>query len=507
MNNSLRYTQYMIQLCKKKFQLVSEELAIESAVPTVTPDAVEVEPLTAKKSKQTKKQMEQQAEAERAAEEEKRREQEEREESSTEMREEVSALTAVIFKYLASTVPALRPVALSALLCITRAAVSTPNTDPHCRSSISSSLQIAFKEFTSKKNSRLNPKIFEELIQRFPDFCVASFLPDLISSCEGAKTSFLRSECCRFLGDILKRHKSLQAVTVETLDHSLMSIVTTLAGALSFNFSTSSSAVKDKEQDESADKPGKSKKNKKSKKGEAGATEESKEEVVTAAASSGKSSTGDEKEKEKGTRAKRLKPLLLCAKELANLLKTAPRATGGGKEESRAEALRTLLSCMRSEGVSSSSNSPAVVRMVDQVVHLLTASSNSAGGGAGAAVDKKIASATVENSLKDKSSGTREKKQKKVAREDKMVMAEGQAEQEDDDEEFPVGEYVAAGAKGPKFKSKKGTKKEAEADKQEILDVAEKQLIRRMNDDKRQRLETEETERDVEVEKKRKWHE
>jgi hypothetical protein len=485
--------------------LVSDELAIVSSVPSVTPDAVGIEPVTPKKAKQTKKQIEQQAEIERAAEEEKKREQEEREVSSIEMREEVSALTAVIFKYLASTVPALRPVALSALLCITRAAVSTPNTDQHCRSSISSSLQIAFREFTSKKNSRLNPKIFEELIQRFPDFCVASFLPDLISSCEGAKTSFLRSECCKFLGDILKRHKSLQAATVETLDLSLMSIVTTLGGALSFNFSTSTSAVKLKEQEETADKPEKSKKSKK--KGEAGASEENKLEVVTGAASSSKASTGVEKEKEKETRAKRLKPLLLCAKELANLLKTAPRSTGGGKEESRAEALKTLLSCMRSEGVSSSSNSPAVVRMVDQVVHLLTASSSTAGAGAGAAVDKKVASTTVEKTLKDKNAKTTEKKQKREARDDKMVMAEGQAEQEDDDEEFPVGEYVEAGAKGPKFKSKKGTKKEAEADKQEILDVAEKQLIRRMNDDKRQRVETEETERDVEVEKKRKWHE
>lgn len=485
-----------------------------SVVSSVTPDAVEVEvePVTAKKVKQTKKQIEQQAETERAAEEEQKREQEEREVSSTEMREEVSALTAVIFKYLASTVPALRPVALSALLCITRAAVSTPNTDQHCRSSISSALQIAFKEFASKKNSRLNPKIFEELIQRFPDFCVASFLPDLISSCEGAKTSFLRSECCRFLGDILKRHKSLQPVTVEILDLSLMSIVTTLGGALSFNFSTS--AVKDKEQEElAADKPEKGKKNKKSKKGDAGAADGGKIEVETetgvgAGGASSSKTVVVEKEKEKETRAKRLKPLLLCAKELANLLKTAPRTTGGGKEESRAEALKTFLSCMRSDGVSSSSNSPAVVRMVEQVVHLLTASSSTAVGGT---VDKKIAFAAVEKTVKDKekdrSTKGIEKKQKKEARDDKMVMAQGETEQEDDDEEFPVGEYVEAGAKGPKFKSKKGTKKEAEADKQEILDVAEKQLIRRMNDDKRQRVETEEIERDVEVEKKRKWHE
>jgi hypothetical protein len=483
--------------------LVSDELASDLAVPSATPDAVAIEPVTAKKVKQTKKQIEQQAETERAAEEEKKREQEEREVSSVEMREEVSALTAVIFKYLASTVPALRPVALSALLCITRAAVSTPHTDQHCRSSISSSLQTAFREFTSKKNSRLNPKIFEELIQRFPDFCVGSFLPDLISSCEGAKTSFLRSECCRFLGDILKRHKSLQPVTAEVLDLSLMSIATTLGGALSFNFS--SSAVKDKEQEEAADKPEKSKKNKKSKKGEAGAADEGKIVPEAAAASSSKASTGVEKEKDKETRAKRLKPLLLCAKELANLLKTAPRTTGGGKEESRANALRSLLSCMRSEGVRSSSNSPAVVRMVDQVVHLLTASSGVAV--AGTAVDKKVASTTGEKTVKDTNTKASEKKQKREARDDKMVMAEGQAEQEDDDEEFPVGEYVEAGAKGPKFKSKKGTKKEAEADKQEILDVAEKQLIRRMNDDKRQRVETEESERDVEVQKKRKWHE
>ena len=201
-------------MCKKKFQLVTDG----GESPSTTGDAEEME-------------------AER----------EEREASSSEMREEVTALTAEVFKCLSSTVPSLRPVGLSVLLCITRAAVSTPNTDTYCRTLLSSSLQSAFSDFTSKKHSRLAPKIFEELIQRFPDFCVGSFLGDLIRSCGGAKTSFLRAECCRFFCEVLKRHKSLLPATAEIISSSLKEIVTTLGDAIAFNIFSSSSSIAETE--------------------------------------------------------------------------------------------------------------------------------------------------------------------------------------------------------------------------------------------------------------------
>jgi hypothetical protein len=73
-----------------------------------------------------------------------------------------------------------------------RAAVCTPHTDIHCKNLISEALKSAFNQFISKKNSRIAPKIFSELIQRFTDFSVFSFFKDLVLSCGSAKTSFLK---------------------------------------------------------------------------------------------------------------------------------------------------------------------------------------------------------------------------------------------------------------------------------------------------------------------------
>lgn len=481
-------------MCKKKFQLING--GVDSLSST---DAEEME-------------------AER----------EEIEASSSDMREEVAALMTEVLKCLSSPVPALRPVGLSVLLCITRAAVSTPNTDSYCRSLLSSSLQSAFADFTSKKHSRLAPKIFEEIIQRFPDFCVGSFLPDLISSCGGAKTSFLRAECCRFFCEILKRHKSLLPGSSDILSSSLERIVTTLGDAIAFNIfsspsSSSSSLVVTEVVVPSAET---GKKSKKSKKEVVEVGTVSKEVEVP---SSGKASVAVSGEREKETRAKRLKPLLLCAKELALLLKFPVTATqekdsqhekGGGEGKVKAAALKQLLGVMQSEGVSCNTNSPAVIRMVDQVVQLLTAGVASSSSDADEKKEKengKVAKdktkatdkafAAVEMNGKSNKKEKAEKKPKKEGREDKMVTSVGQTEQEDGEEPLPIGEYVEAGAKGPKFKNKKGGKKEAKEDQQEMLDVAENQLIRRMHDDKRSRGEADEVERDVDVEKKRKWHE
>jgi hypothetical protein len=98
-----------------------------------------------------------------------------------------------------------------------RAAVCTPHTDIHCKNLISEALKSAFNQFISKKNSRIAPKIFSELIQRFTDFSVFSFFKDLVLSCGSAKTSFLKAECCRFLGEVLKRHKSLNTESIGEL--------------------------------------------------------------------------------------------------------------------------------------------------------------------------------------------------------------------------------------------------------------------------------------------------
>ena len=503
-------------MCKKKFQLIADN-DIDASETETTSTAAAVTEVSVKKGKQTKKQVEQQQQEAAAAETAKQQVEEDREVSATEMRAEVATLIVEIFKGLSSPVIALRPVALSALLCITRAAVSTANTDPDCRATIASSLRAALVEFVSKKNSRLAPKIFEELVSRYPEFCVLSFLPDLISSCESAKSAFLRAECCRFLTCILKRHKSLQGKALEAMDASLKNMVRTLGRALCSNCSSSSSSLALLEDAEKVEKADKNKKNKKSKKEAAAAADAT---AVTEIDSGSNIATeGKGKEKGKETRAKRLKPLLLCTKELAHLLKLGVAGEVPGKAGGvNSQALAALLVVMRSEGLTDSSNNPAIVRMVDQVVTLINSTGASSSGNSsssnGSAVEVKsvtkekaatgapAAAAVVKVSKK-------EKKQKKE-KDDGMVMGEGEAEEEDvyDDDALPIGEYVEAGAAGPKFKKKKGSKVvEAKEDRQETLDIAEKQVLKRMHADKRYRDEAEDVQTREDVGQKKKWHE
>ena len=500
------------KLCKKKFQLIADSDDV-SVVPAA---AVAVIAATAdaevKKVKKTKKMVE---EEQRKKEEEDERALEEielRKASSSEMRQEVTTLTAEIFKGLTSAVAPLRPVALSALLCITRAAVSTPNTDAQCRAVMSSSLQAAFVDFSTKKNCRLNPKIFDELIQRFPDFCISSFLVHLIPSCENAKSSFLRAECCRFLGEILKRHKSLQKSSLEVLSSSLKSIVTTLGGALTFNFSSPSIIEADGGSTGSNNK--KEEKNK-IKAAAAMLTVPSEDKDSSTRGASSKEISA---EKEKETRAKRLKPLLMCTKELAGLFKSQSLSQSLANKDQE-DALKALIAVMQSESISgSTTSSPAVVRLVEQVLQILktVGAASSVSSKAEGVKGKEMkplntAVSVVENksNIKRKDEKKEAKKVKREVSEDKMVLSANEREQEESDDALPVGEYVEVGAKGPNFKKKKGGKKEAKEDQQEILDVAEKKLVKKMHEEKRKRAENEDVERDgvVEVEKKRKWHE
>lgn len=75
------------------------------------------------------------------------------------------------------------------------------------------------------------------MIQRFTDFSVISFFKELVLSCGNAKTSFLKAECCRFLGEVLKRHKSLNVESLGVINGCLSLIVSTLGDALKVNFS------------------------------------------------------------------------------------------------------------------------------------------------------------------------------------------------------------------------------------------------------------------------------
>jgi hypothetical protein len=175
------------------------------------------------------------------------------EEGGMDATEEMPALIEAVFAHVQGPQAALRPPALSVLLCLVRAAANHlathPTTTITTTTTTSSSsggwvqalterLQGALRTFAAKKNSRLAPKIWcvvvappptillpvfalnhthppisvvppyhpysrrphnrEEIVSRFPDLAVQALLPGLLAAVGGdAKAAFLRAECCR----------------------------------------------------------------------------------------------------------------------------------------------------------------------------------------------------------------------------------------------------------------------------------------------------------------------
>lgn len=99
-----------------------------------------------------------------------------------------------------------------------------------------------FTLLCSKKNGRIVPKLFEELlVHRFPDFFIPVLLNDLIDAmCEG-KSLFIKSELSKILMLVLKKSKGLEVTSKDLIKESLSKILESLLNALRQSIDTNES--------------------------------------------------------------------------------------------------------------------------------------------------------------------------------------------------------------------------------------------------------------------------
>jgi hypothetical protein len=250
------------------------------------------------------------------------------------------------FKSLTSILLNTRQLALANILSISRSIISGDSLS--CKELLSKQLVKAFENFSSKKNSRINPKLFDEMLTRFTDFSIPSLLPYITKSCNSGKTIFLRSESFRMLCSILRKHANLPSYIV--IINSLTFITNAIIKGLTTSIGTES-----------------------------------------------------DNNKEKEMQTKRLKPVLLCSKELSLILKyqltpagiaastvTIPETTSSKKSKSKADKLKpaeiktftdeknlflSTLNNIDSKNIFSSKNSNGLMQILKQTIAVITGES------------------------------------------------------------------------------------------------------------------------------------
>ena len=150
---------------------------------------------------------------------------------SDDIMEEFSQLPPTLLPYLKSTNSTLRNLAVGCMVMICRAfgASSVPSIPAHGPTIINllltplrEVLSVAFHEILTIKSCRIPIKLFDDLLQRFPDYLVPIILPVLLNDKATNTNSYLTAESFRLLGEILKRHKSLSSETKRIVgDYSL----------------------------------------------------------------------------------------------------------------------------------------------------------------------------------------------------------------------------------------------------------------------------------------------
>lgn len=111
----------------------------------------------------------------------------------------------------------MRYAASNTFLALCRAIISSLNdgvakhssSDVPLKSALDAAVQSAFDQLFNKKNSRIPVKFFHDMIDRFPDFLCSQIVSQIASACSEAKSSFLRSEACKLLHELIKRFKVL----------------------------------------------------------------------------------------------------------------------------------------------------------------------------------------------------------------------------------------------------------------------------------------------------------
>lgn len=127
--------------------------------------------------------------------------------------------------------PALRQVAIACFVCVARSVIAGHIGGMTALQEIFSS---CVSEYFNRKNTRVPVKLVDDMVNRFPDFVVTSSLNVVIeAACEDAKSNFLRAEAFRVLTNILKKFSSLTSECKQAIVSSVSSMVDAVVGVVS----------------------------------------------------------------------------------------------------------------------------------------------------------------------------------------------------------------------------------------------------------------------------------
>lgn len=228
--------------------------------------------------------------------------------------DEFTTCVELSFSLLSNAKPNLRQLSAVVILCIMKSAVSPlcPEFYSPLKDLLSDMLQKVFDECMEKRNNRITLKFFEDCLVRCPEFTIRTLLSRLVRGTVGGKTPYLRSECCRLISMIVKKKES------QFEEKNLSDFIIKECFHLAKN--------------------------------------------IGDALSSSSTETGTSR-KDSDNRTKRIKPILLCIKDLSILLKSQKTSKTANKRDSTQKATKELVDAVH-VAVSLNSN---LKQLADQI--------------------------------------------------------------------------------------------------------------------------------------------
>ena len=136
----------------------------------------------------------------------------------------------VLLNYLSTNLngqsPFMRDISASCMISVYRGAISSDI--PDVRSDLESTITNLFSQFIHKKTCRVPGHIFDELISRHVDYATGTLLSELAKGTNEAASSFLQVECFRMLSAIIRQHKAMDDACRNTLSKGLTSTVSSI---------------------------------------------------------------------------------------------------------------------------------------------------------------------------------------------------------------------------------------------------------------------------------------
>jgi hypothetical protein len=167
------------------------------------------------------------------------------EEGSEEV-EEVCDLINTLLGYVNSHHVSLRLVAQSCIPGLARTIIAnsqTHTTHDVCLETLRKGIQDKFQFFITKKNSRMNAKLFDDLLLRHADFATSALFPVLGTCISAAASNYLSAEGCRLATTIVRRGKGLGPSAKSAIVAHVAALLSALASCIEKTVGASKSAA------------------------------------------------------------------------------------------------------------------------------------------------------------------------------------------------------------------------------------------------------------------------